>query len=82
MAKKLSRVEELRQDCARVGLAFATYGPGDGITRYRFYVGQPGQDFHGCHSIHTALGFKAAQTFAAGFVQGWYACQEGKTPQN
>ena len=76
MSKKLSRLEELRADCAKVGLYFNTYSPGDNIPRYRFTCNKDASYFSE-NGIYTALGLKEAVTFAAGFVQGWWKKSEG-----
>lgn len=62
-----SRIDELRAMLPR-GYSVETYSPGDGVTRYRFFENAPPkQDYFGPDSgIHTALGYKAAVTFAQG----------------
>jgi hypothetical protein len=57
MSKKLSRLEELRADCAKVGLYFDTYSPGDNITRYRFTC-KKDTSYFSDSGIYTALGLK------------------------
>jgi len=53
-----------------LGLAFDTWSPGDGATRYRF--GLPGEpdDYFAMHALFTCLGPKEA--FA--FLRGWAVC--------
>ena len=61
-------MQELREHAKRVGLYIDTYSPGDGVTRYRFFL-EPTDYFAG-NGIYTALGRKEANTFVRGFVQG------------
>lgn len=74
----MRKLERLYKDCKAVGLHFNTYSPGDGITRYRFFTEET--DYFGGSGIYTALGYKEAVTFAAGYVQG-YSHAEGKHDQ-
>jgi hypothetical protein len=61
-------MNELRYNASRVGLFIDSYSPGDGVTRYRFFL-QPTDYFAG-DGIYTALGKKEAETFVNGFIQG------------
>lgn len=69
--KKLSRIEELRQDCAEVGLYFTTQSTGMGQTRFCFYA-DPDK------TLFTAYGVKEAETFTAGWAQAIGAVEQGK----
>jgi hypothetical protein len=75
--KEAETMTELRSNAARVGLHFDTYSPGDGVTRYRFFL-QPTDYFAG-NGIYTALGKKEAETFVAGFVLGVHYTKEAET---
>jgi hypothetical protein len=60
------------------GLYFATWAPGDGATRYRFFYRPPGPgggrlviDYdNSSQAVGTALGWKEAVTFAEAFLAG------------
>jgi hypothetical protein len=63
------KTSPLAADADRCGLSVATYAPGDGVTRYRFFDGptRHKQDYFGPgNGIYTALGRKDAETFIAG----------------
>ena len=67
----MTRLEELQQDAARVGMFVRTYSPGDGVTRYRFFrisdTEQERQTYFGpANGAYTALGIKEAETYLAG----------------
>ena len=57
---------KLRQFAASVGLHIATWAPGDGVTRYRFFT-KP-TDYHAGDGIYTALGLKEAWCFVRGYA--------------
>jgi len=60
----MTRLEKLREACQKVALWVATWSPGDGITRYRFFD-KPGNTYFGPDDgIKTELGYKDACTFA------------------
>jgi hypothetical protein len=72
MAKKPTRLQELQDYAKTAGLQVATWSPGDGTTRYRFFD-KPGsgQTYFGpANGIHTALGLKDAWTFLYGYAAG------------
>ena len=50
------------------GLYCNTYSPGDGMTRYRFTLSSADDYFGPGNGIYTALGWKEANVFAAGFI--------------
>lgn len=75
--KKMSRIAELRQDCAKVGLYFATRSTGTGQMKFHFYT-EPPKDYHAGHPIYTAYGTKDAETFTAGWAQAVGAVEQGK----
>jgi hypothetical protein len=58
---------QLQAASERVGLHVETYSPGDGVTRYRFFVlaDMPvSQDYFGpTNGVHTALGIRQAESF-------------------
>jgi hypothetical protein len=53
-----------------VGIHVATYSPGDGVTRYRFFHVKT--DFAGGFGIYTALGRKEAMAWLRGYQSGRY----------
>jgi hypothetical protein len=62
-----TRFSYLHDDAHAIGLCVATYSPGDGVTRYRFFPSPDGKCvnyFEGTRSapygVYTALGLKAA----------------------
>lgn len=58
--RKQTRLEELQEHARSGGLYVATYSPGDGVTRYRFFD-RPGNSYFGPDSgICTTLGLKKA----------------------
>ena len=59
----------LSDTLANAGVSVRTYSPGDGKTRYRFFLNAPeGQTYFGPdNGMYTALGRKEAETFAAGY---------------
>lgn len=66
----MSRVDELKHNCEQAGFYVATYSPGDGVTRYRFFT-EPGNSYFGPGSgVYTALGFKEADAYATGRIHG------------
>lgn len=65
-----SRLEELREHAKTGGLHVATWSPGDGVTRYRFFE-KPGNSYFGPdNGVCTALGLK----------QAWKYLQTGTCP--
>ncbi len=69
----MTRLEQLRSDAARVNLYVNTYSPGDGVTRYRFTRDTADSYFGPGNGIYTALGLGEANTFLAGYAQGYGA---------
>ena len=62
----MSRSERLSAACRVVNLYVATWSPGDGVTRYRFFD-SPGNAYCGpANGIFTALGYREACAFARG----------------
>ncbi len=72
MAKKPTRLQELQDYAKSVGLTVATYSPGDGQTRYRFFdKSGPSQTYFGPASgIATELGLKDAWNFVYSYGAG------------
>ncbi len=55
------------------GLSVATWAPGDGVTRYRFFLAKRGEvhaDYHQGDGIYTSLGRKDALNFVRAFGLG------------
>jgi hypothetical protein len=70
MAKKPTRIQELQDYAKAAGLHVATYNPGGGPTRYRFFD-KPGNSYFGPASgIHIALGLKDAWNYLYGYSAG------------
>ena len=63
----MTRAEDLARDAAIKGYQVCAYSPGDGVTRYRFFVKAEvptGQDYFGPkNGCYTALGLKEARMF-------------------
>ena len=70
----MSRLTDLRENLPK-GFGVDTYGPGDGVTRYRFFDREPFGYFAG-RGIYTALGISEAETFAAGLWAMYYKMME------
>lgn len=68
MSKFHNLRNSIKQGWRDRGLFVDTYSPGDGVTRYRFFLTD--SDYFSDHGIYTALGWKEAVTFAAGFMNG------------
>lgn len=66
---------QMEQAAERVGLYVATWAPGDGATRYRFFA-EP-TDYHGGDGLYTALGRKEAYVFLRGVSVGRALKKEG-----
>ena len=67
MAKQ-TRIEQLSSMAARMGLYVASYSPGDGVTRYKFFKKKGNSYFGPGNGIYTALGIKEAKTFLSGYA--------------
>jgi len=68
MAARTSDIEQVAGD---VGLRMATYSPGDGVTRYRFFYAGPGPvAYFDADGVYTALGAKEAMIFLEGVAEG------------
>ena len=64
----MTRFQELDDDARAVGLYVATYSPGGGQTRYRFF-NTPGNTYFGPdNGIFTALGFHDADIWLTGYT--------------
>lgn len=72
MAKKKTRLEEMQDYAKSLGITVATWSPGDGVTRYRFFEkAGPGQTYFGPASgMYTALGLKEAWNYLYGYGGG------------
>ena len=67
----MTRFGELQEEAHRVGLFVRAYSPGDGVTRYRFFLGDRSEEtrqtyFGPDNGVFTALGLKEARAFIAG----------------
>jgi hypothetical protein len=51
-------------------IRYATYSPGDGVTRYRFFETDQTPNYDQGNYIYTALGIKAADLWLCGVVYG------------
>ena len=77
MAKRTTKREHLEAICAGVGFYFATYSPGDGVTRYRFYPDTARDEDGAKHDYFsgdgewTALGYAEAEVYAVGRRRGY-----------
>lgn len=68
--KKPTRLQELQDYARSAGLHVATWSPGDGTTRYRFFD-KPGNTYFGpANGIYTALGLKDAWNYLYGYAAG------------
>lgn len=68
MPRGVTRSAHLEVLLAHVGLYVATWAPGDGVTRYRFFVTP--SDYNSSDGLYTALGHKEAITFVQGVAVG------------
>lgn len=67
--KKPTRLQELQDYARSAGLHVATWSPGDGTTRYRFFD-TPGNTYFGpANGIYTALGLKDAWNYLYGYEE-------------
>ena len=64
----MTRVKQLKEYCRDHGFFMATWSPGDGVTRYRFFT-NPGNTYFGPENgDFTALGYKEATAYIAGRI--------------
>lgn len=71
------RLENLRGAVKKAGVNVTSYSPGDGVTRYRFALGD--QDYFAVphyNRLSTQLGIKNATIYAVGLMDGWIIAQE------
>lgn len=66
----MTRRALLRLLVNHAALGLATYSPGDGLTRYRFFPSGSPSDYFGAAELYTALGVKEALTFVRGYIAG------------
>ena len=59
---------ELEHQAAVAGLYVAAYSPGDGVTRYRFFLTP--RSYFQSDGLFTALGTREAMAFVRGFWSG------------
>ncbi len=68
----MGRKEVLRSECEAHGFTVDWYSPGDGVTRYRFFVAEDTRnDYFSAHGDFTALGWKEALAYATGRTHGY-----------
>ena len=60
--------KELEHQAAVAGLYMAAYSPGDGVTRYRFFLTP--RSYFQSDGLFTALGTREAMAFVRGFWSG------------
>ena len=60
--------KELEHQAMVAGLYVAAYSPGDGVTRYRFFLTP--RSYFQSDGLFTALGTREAMTFVRGFWEG------------
>ena len=66
-----ARTSDILQEARDKGLRMATYSPGDGVTRYRFFHAGPGEaEYNSLSWLYTALGAKEAMIFLKGVDAG------------
>lgn len=65
----MTRLDDLRSVLAPLGLTVDTWSPGDGMTRYKFLP--IGKEYFSDRGIATVFGFKDADLFTTGLVQGF-----------
>lgn len=69
-------MNDIRAAAQEAELFVDTYSPGDGVTRYRFFLWDglaDGQNYFGPgNGIYTALGRKEALVWLAGYARGRY----------
>ena len=63
--------QNLETRARQVGVNVDTYSPGDGVTRYRFFINGE-KDYFEAGGVYTALGFKEAETWLAGYCTAYY----------
>lgn len=70
----MTRKEQLDAFVMRGNFHYATYSPGDGVTRYRFST--LGGDYFAIRNEYTALGIKEALAYAFGRVHGYIQAED------
>ena len=64
-----AKLNEMRTRLEKHGLTITTDSPGDGVMRYRFHV-LPNRQYSDPR-LHTAFGWKEAETYARGLLDGY-----------
>lgn len=59
---------EIEESASALGIHVATWSPGDGLTRYRFF--RTARDYFSDDGLFTALGAKEAGVFLRGYGAG------------
>ncbi len=76
MSDKVS-MHDLEVEARNVGLAIASYSPGDGVTRYRVFEVDPSEEIpdyfggRGSQTLITVLGRKALASYIDAFASGY-----------
>lgn len=66
-----TRLDLLRDEAEKVGLTIACWNPQDKVgIRYRFF-NDGKESYNQGDGIYTALGFKQADIFVTGYIQGY-----------
>lgn len=67
MVKIANRRSRLMERAKHLGLYVSTYGPGDGVTRYRFFKSRKPVSYFSADGIYTALGLAEAEAYLSGY---------------
>jgi len=70
MSDTTSRRTRLMRMASESGLYVATWSPGDGATRYRFFKNKKPVSFFRQSGLYTALGLSEAETWLSGYRRG------------
>lgn len=66
-------MNDVRETAREAGVHVSTWSPGDGVTRYRFFVGPDAERnmyFGPEDGVYTAYGRKEALVWLAGYASG------------
>jgi len=70
MVMVTSRKARLMRLAKEAGLHVATYSPGDGVTRYRFFKSKKPVSYFQQTGLYTALGLLEAEAWLSGYRRG------------
>lgn len=68
-----TKIEQLVELGKGAGFYVASYSPGDGVTRYRFFDCEEPCDYFEGYGCCTKLGFKEALAYAQGRRDGYFS---------